>query len=345
MLRRLFYALIIGLAIFYIVRHFDELKLILHTLWQGDHRYMLLAVLAQFCWLTVLSANLLACYRLMGVQEHLSRVFTLVTAANFMSVIAPSLGAGTLAVLLADARQRGKAAGRVTTASYLYVMFDYIGLMVVMAISLAILIQYGLLSTFILGGATFIIVVGFGMIGLTVLGIRSAEQLKHAIAWLVRRSNQFLRTFTRRIVIDPVKAAGFAEDISEGLTEIRRKPWGLVIPFILALTRKSLMIVILYFVSLAFTTPFNLPTLIVSFMVSYLFTIASVTPSGVGFVEGAMAFIQTGMGINPVDSAAVIIAYRGVTFWLVALYGFVAFRRIHRGSQEQPEMDEAQSSE
>ncbi|TFH37795.1 MAG: flippase-like domain-containing protein [Anaerolineales bacterium] len=328
MLRRLFYALIIGVAVVYVSRHFDELKLLIQTLWQGDHRWILMAVLAQFVWLIVLSANLLACYRLMGVHEQLGRIFTLVTASNFMSVIAPSLGAGTLAVLLADARQRGKAAGRVTTASYLYVMFDYIGLMVVMSIGMVILSRHGLLSTFIIGGAAFILIVGFGMITLTIVGIRSAEQLQQAVQWLVRRLNRMLKPLVRRTLIDPEKAAGFATDIAEGLTEIRRAPWGLLIPFFLALTRKSMMIVILYFASLAFATPFNLPTLIVSFMVSYLFTIASVTPAGVGFVEGAMAIIQTGMGINPVSSAAVIIAYRGVTFWLVFLYGFVAFRRI-----------------
>jgi uncharacterized protein (TIRG00374 family) len=340
MLRRLFYMLIIGLAIFYVVRHYDELKLILLTLRQGDPRWILLAVAAQIIWLIVLSANLLACYRLMGVHERLSRIFTLVTAANFMSVIAPSLGAGTLAVLLTDAQQRGKAAGRVTTASFLFVMFDYLGLMVVMGIGIVILVQRGLLSTFIIGGVSFILVVGAGMITFTIVGVRSAQQLKRAIAWLVSRLNHSLIPLIRRNLIDTQKAAGFAGDIAEGLTAIRQRPWGLMLPFLLALTRKSMMIVILYFVSLAFAVPFNLPTLIVSFMVSYLFTIVSVTPSGVGFVEGAMAVTQTGMGINPVDSAAIIIAYRGITFWLVSLYGFVAIRHIgyQRTSQPSPDL-------
>jgi uncharacterized protein (TIRG00374 family) len=328
MLRRVLYALIVGVAIFYVVRHYDELKLVLQTLWRGDHRWMLMALLAQLAWLTVLSTNLLACYRLVGVRERLSRIFTLVTATNFMSVVAPSLGAGTLALLLADASQRGKATGRVTTASYLYVMFDYLGLLVVMTIGMVILSHHGLLSSFIIGGAAFIFIVGMTLIALTIVGIRSAQQLKHLIRGLVQQGNRLLRLLIRRTLIDPDKAEKYAADIAEGLGEIRQAPTGLIPPFLLALSRKSLMIVILYFVSLAFKAHFDLPTLIVSFMVSYLFTIASVTPGGVGFVEGAMAITQLGMGVSPVDSAAVIIAYRGITFWLVAFYGFIAIRRI-----------------
>jgi uncharacterized protein (TIRG00374 family) len=197
-----------------------------------------------------------------------------------------------------------------------------------MTLGMIILIRQNLLSAFILGGAIFIFIVGLGLISMTILGIRSAHQLKRVTQWLVRRINLLAYALIRMEIISKEKAETFADDITEGLSEIRRAPSRLVIPLILALARKSMMIVILYFVSLAFAAPFNLPTLLVSFMVSYLFTIASVTPSGVGFVEGAMALTQAGMGVNPVDSAAIIIAYRGITFWLVAFYGFIAIRRI-----------------
>ncbi len=328
MLRRVLYALVVGLAVYFVIRHFDELKLVLETLAKGDPRWMLLALGTQVIWLIVLSTNLLACYRLVGVRERLSRVFILTTSAIFMSVIAPSLGAGTLAVLLGDAQQRGKAVGRVSTASFLYVMFDYVGLLVVMTIGMIILYRHQLLSGYILGGASFIFIVGLCLIGIAILGIRSTHTLKRVLNGLVSKGNQYSRLLIKRELINSEKAEKFAEDIGEGLSEIRHHPLRLVIPLLLALARKSLMILILYFVSLAFYEPFNLPTLLVSFMVSYLFTIASVTPSGVGFVEGAMALTQKGMGVSPLHSAAVIIAYRGLTFWLVALYGFIAFRRI-----------------
>ncbi|MCJ7568866.1 MAG: flippase-like domain-containing protein, partial [Anaerolineales bacterium] len=65
-----------------------------------------------------------------------------------------------------------------------------------------------------------------------------------------------------------------------------------------------------------------------SFSVSYLFTIASITPSGVGFVEGAMALTQNAMGVNPLTSTAIALTYRGITFWLTLAYGFIAIRMI-----------------
>ncbi|HUS84652.1 MAG TPA: lysylphosphatidylglycerol synthase domain-containing protein, partial [Anaerolineales bacterium] len=77
-----------------------------------------------------------------------------------------------------------------------------------------------------------------------------------------------------------------------------------------------------------FHNSFGIETLLASFSVSYLFIIASITPSGVGFVEGAMVLTQNAMGVDPLTSTAIALAYRGITFWLTLAYGFFAIRVI-----------------
>jgi len=158
--------------------------------------------------------------------------------------------------------------------------------------------------------------------------VLSAHRMSRVLVWVTDLGNRILHPILKRDLLDRSKSEAFGLEVAEGLQEIRRSPRSLIIPAIYALLRKAIMVLILFLVSVAFHTPFDPGTLIASFCVSYLFTIASVTPSGVGFVEGAMGLAQTAMGINPATSVGIALTYRGLTFWLVLLYGFFAIRFV-----------------
>lgn len=328
MIRRIVYFVILALSIFFVARNHDELTIILRTLGRGNPGWLLLAVAAQVLWLVAIAGNLRSAYALTGMHEKIGHMTVLTAAANFINVIAPSYGAGAVAVFIADGQRRAKPAGKVTTASFLYLVYDYLGLMIVLAIGFILLNQRELLSTAIIGAATFVYAIGIGLILLTVVGVSSADRLDRVVVWLVSNLNRLLHPVVKRILINIEEARKFGADLAGGLGEIRRSPGNLLQPLAWALGRKAMMIVILFIISLAYDEPFDLPTSMVSFTVSYLFTIVSVTPSGVGFVEGAMSLIQIAMGVDPATSVAIAVAYRGLTFWLVLLYGFAAVRVI-----------------
>ena len=63
---------------------------------------------------------------------------------------------------------------------------------------------------------------------------------------------------------------------------------------------------------------------------SVLFYIVSPTPGGLGFVEGALILVLTSLGVPQAGATVVTLAYRGITFWLPFLLGFVALRRVKR---------------
>ena len=328
MLRKLFYSAIFLLTIFFVARNFEELKLILITFTQSDSRWLFIAMLAHILWLVTIAGNFWACYHLMGIHEKLRHLVPLTTAANFINVIAPSYGAGALAVLIKDGSRRGKPVGKVSTAAFVYLVYDYLGFLVVLSLGFSILSRRGLLDALLIGAAVFAVSIAVGLIILTAIGVHSADQLESAILWLVDLANRLLQPLFKRAVINRAKAQNFALDIADGLLQIRHSPRKLILPGVLALTRKAMMVIILFSVSLAFHNPFGIETLLASFSVSYLFTIASITPSGVGFVEGAMALTQNAMGVNPLTSTAIALTYRGITFWLTLAYGFIAIRMI-----------------
>ena len=90
------------------------------------------------------------------------------------------------------------------------------------------------------------------------------------------------------------------------------------------------LLLILAVIFLAFNVPFSFGTIVAGFSLGYLFWIISPTPSGIGFVEGALTLGLTSMNV-PLGAAAVIaLAYRGVTFWFPMLIGMLAFRWLFK---------------
>jgi uncharacterized protein (TIRG00374 family) len=328
MIRKVIYAIIFALTIFFVVHNYNELVIIINTLRRAEAGWLLVAVAAQLLWIVAIAGNLQSTYHLTGMRETLRRMIALTAAGNFINVVAPSYGAGAMAVFIADGQNRGKPAGKITTASFLYLVYDYLGLMIIMTIGFILLKLRGLLGTAIIGAGIFVSTIGVALTVATVVGIYSSDRLDRLIVWLVHAINRLLQPIIKKQLIDLDGARGFGVDLASGLKEIRRSPGNLIKPIGWALTRKTMMMVILYFVSRAYANPFDLATVIMSFTVSYLFTIASVTPSGVGFVEGAMSLIQVSMGIDPAKSVAIAVAYRGFTFWLILFYGFFAIRAI-----------------
>ena len=345
MIRRILYAIIFGLTLYFVIRHFNELRLIIQTMSRADGRWLLLAIVVQFLWLVSIAANLQSCYRLMGIDETLTRMVPLTAAGNFINVIAPSYGAGAMAVFIADGKRRGKPAGQVSTASFLYLVYDYAGFMIVLTLGFIVLIHRGLMTPVLIGAALFAIAIAISVISLTTIGVLSANRMARVLVWVTDLGNRILRPILKRDLLDRSKSEAFGHEVADGLHEIRRSPKSLVIPGIYALLRKAVMALILFLVSVAFHTPFDLGTLIASFCVSYLFTIASITPSGVGFVEGAMALAQTAMGIDPATSAGIALTYRGLTFWLVLVYGFFAIRFVGYKPDHARELEEEASEE
>ena len=110
-----------------------------------------------------------------------------------------------------------------------------------------------------------------------------------------------------------------------------RSEWRkLTVPFALALANKIVLIIILLLMFVAFKEPFTPGILIASFSLCYLFFYASPTPAGIGIVEGVMTLALKSMGV-PLSSATLItLTYRGFTFWLPLLVGFISFRFLTR---------------
>ena len=166
---------------------------------------------------------------------------------------------------------------------------------------------------------------------LLILGFYSEKQLGSVLAWIARLINRIVRPIRskkHKEYLSEQRAFEFSQEVADGVREIRHKPRDLFFPVLLALNSKILMILVLYCVFVASKVPISIGTLIAGFSVSFLFSIVSPTPSGIGIVEGILPLALNSFYI-PLGTAAIItLMFRGFTFWLPLLFGMVAFRWV-----------------
>jgi uncharacterized protein (TIRG00374 family) len=328
-MRRLLILLAISLGAFFIFSRAAQVEQVIDSFREGDPAWLALAIAAQFVWMLNVGASFWVIYRILGLREGFFHMGLVAMSAQFVSVVAPT-----------DGKKRGLRSGRVTTGGALFVFFEQSSLLAVVLLGLFFLFRLNQLSTSSV--LAMLVLAGIALVtGLVlVMGMRSPVLLANVLTRLGNLLNRMLHPLLRRDSVDISRAQPFAEDVYEGLQAVRKSPVKLLFPAALAFTSKALLITILGLIFVAFGQPFTITMLIASFSIGYLFYIVSPTPSGVGFVEGAMTLVLTSLGLSLAISIVITLAFRGVTFWITVLYGMLAMRWV--GLEQQPT---AQSTE
>lgn len=140
-MRKIIFAIIIILGVVFVYLNRAEVQAIVDTIQQGDLRYIGIAFGIEFLWLLNVAASFWFVYRALGLQEKFNKLVQLTVGANFVNVVAPSVGVGGLAVFISEARRRGYSFARVTVAGAVVVLFDYMGFIFVLAMGLVVLFR------------------------------------------------------------------------------------------------------------------------------------------------------------------------------------------------------------
>jgi glycosyltransferase 2 family protein len=325
-MRKIIISLVLFLAIVFVILRFSELQNIVATLHHSNYRFLVAAAIIELIWLFNSATDYGSIFRLLGINEKTPHLVLVATAANFVNVIAPSVGIGGMAVFLDDAARRNHSTGRVTVVGVLYILFDYLAFFCVLALGFIVLIRRNNLNAGELTAAAILLAIAAGVAFLLYLGYRSAERLGETLAWLARLVNRILHPFIHRDYLQEERAHSFANEAAEGIAMLRGKRKELLWPFLYAANNFALLICVLAFTFLAWGTPFSVGTLVGGFAIAYLFLIVSPTPSGLGVVEGAMTIALNTLRVQWEAAVLITLTYRLITFWLPLGIGAVAFR-------------------
>jgi uncharacterized protein (TIRG00374 family) len=327
-MRKFLIAVAILFGIYFVLTRLANVRQVVATLQHGDWRWLALAILVHLTWMVNFGATFRAIYRLLGMEEDVLRLMMVTATANFFTVVTPSAGMGGIAVFMTEARERKLPAGRVTAAAALFVLYDYLGALIVLALGLIVLIRRQQLDAADIGASIILALYALALAVVLYLGTRADARLGNLLAWAGRGINRALRPFLHHDYLDIRRAHGFAHDISDGLQNARQSPGALMLPAALSLNGKALMICMLFLMFMAFGIPFSVGTLIAGFSIAFLFTIVSPTPSGIGIVEGVMTLALNSLHVPLAPAAVITLAYRGYTIWLTLIYGLIAIRWI-----------------
>lgn len=331
-MRKIFGALILLLAVAFVLFSLSELKDVAETLQRSNFWFLIGAFALEVLWIYNVAVTCRLLYQLVGLEERTTHLFLVVAAANFVNVVAPSAGIGGMAVFVDDARQRNHAGGKVTVVSAVFIVLDYAAFICVLVLGMIALIRRNNLPSSAIVAAFILLGIASALAFLVYLGYRSADELGHALAWLARLVNRLVRPFLRRPYLSEARAYEYANEMAEGFAALRGKRREFILPFLYALNSKALLICILMMTFLAFSTPFSAGLLVGSFSIAYLFLIVSPTPSGVGFVEGALTVALRSLGVPLGTATLIALTYRAVTFWFPLALGAITFRVL----QNQP---------
>jgi len=325
-MRKIVVALVLLLAVGFVVLRFSELQNILDTLHHSNYRFLIAAVIIEIIWLYNSATVYSTLYRLVGLKEKSSHLILVATAANFVNVVAPSVGIGGIAVFLDDAQRQNHSSGRVTVVGVLYILMDYIAFFCVLALGMIVLVRRNNLNAGELTAVAILLAIAAGVAFLLYLGSRSAVKLGNALAWLARLINRIMKPFVHRDYLLEERAHYYAQEISEGISMLRGKRKEILWPFLYSLNNFALLLCVLAFTFLTLGTPFTVGTLVGGFAISYLFLIVSPTPSGLGVMEGVMTLVLTTLGVKLEAAALITLTYRFITFWFPLVVGAIAFR-------------------
>ena len=336
-MRKLIVIIVLLLGVALVIFSFSELENIIQTLQNANPWFLALALLVQGGWFYVLGWTFQSIYGLLGLKEGRLRLTAVAVASSFVNVVTPSAGMGGLAVFISDGHSRDHPPGRVTVAAALFLLFDQVAFLCVLALGIIVLIRHNNLNAADISASLILLAIACVIAFLLYLGYHSAEALGNALAKMARFVNRIMHPFIHREYLSEARAHAFAAEVADGLGSLPEKPRSLVRPFLLALANKTLLMGILVCAFLSFEVHFTAGTIIGGFAIAYLFLIVSPTPSGIGVVEGVMALALDSLGVGFSQAVIITLVYRGFTFWLPLAVGALAFRGLHLETTRSPE--------
>ncbi len=328
MKRRWILWLLIIIFVWVVVTRFTEIEKLALTLAHGKWEWVLAAVLVQALYFSAFAGSYWTAFSTVEVKSRWIDLLPVLFGSLFVNVVVPVGGAGGAALFVDDAARRGQSSSRATTGLLLQLIADYTAFSLILAIGMAYLFKQHDLKTYEIVTAVLLLALIIGLVAVMFMGVWNPSLLRRLLGWLQLLANQLAGKLKR----PPFLADDWAASNTIGLTTaaqaMLQHPLRMAGTLGFALGAHLLDILTLYCLFLAFYGPIQVGPLVAGYAMGILFWIVSITPQGIGVVEGVMTLVYTSLGVPPNIAATVSLAFRGLTFWLPLLTGFVLLRKV-----------------
>ena len=319
-IRNLLIGLVIVIVLAVVLLRGDQLVELVETMKKGAAIPLIAALCTQLG--KYFAQSFAYSFAFEAVDEHMDPRSTLplVFGTFFMNTIAPSLNLAGTTLVVDDARRRGIAPGKATSAALLMQITVDSGFATIMLIGFAILAAtVGLSPLWFLLGLVVIALVSV-MVLILVLGRKRPALVLRILRPIERLVDRIRARFKKPPLDSWVERAVASFSDAAGL--IGHNPKTTAKVFGCSIVASSCELACFCLVGVAFGVTYP-EALICGYVVATLFAMISITPQGVGVVEAAVVVAFTSFGASSAAGLSIALVYWGIVFWMPFLIGAV----------------------
>ncbi|OQA52978.1 MAG: hypothetical protein BWY43_00266 [candidate division WS2 bacterium ADurb.Bin280] len=328
---QLLFLLISIVFIIVFVFKFSELSNTVELLMSGSVFFLLCVIALQVLSIINRGALYHSVYDYFGARDTLRRLTYLSLSSNFINLVAPAGGLSGMTIFISEAEDQGMSKSRAIFVNIFIYFLIYSVFIAALLFGLFYLFFNHQLQKYIIITAAIL----FGMIVVilfaAIIAFEGASRVKNVIGFIAKLVNSVAGFLQRRkIIISNTDVHVVSEEVHECIKILKRKSKGLFLPVLHVFLLEAIDVITLYYLFLSFGYPVYPGVLITLYSVGVLFSLVSITPSGLGIVEATMILVAAGLGIPVELASVVVIGYRLVTFWLPFLLGYYSFRKMQK---------------
>ncbi len=310
------------------VTRLTEIEALIGTLSRGRWEWVLVAAVLQMAYYAAFAALYQSAFHVVGVESRIGQLFPVVLAAVFVTAVAPSGGASAAALLINDAARRRQSTARAAAGFLLARVANFSTFILVLIAGLIYLFSQRTLQTYQIAGAALLVGLTIVQGGLLALGLRHPAWLHRSLGRVQRGLNGVSCRLGRSVRLPDGWAGRVTVELRGAAVAIAAHPWHLARLLAVSLAVQFVDLACLCALFRAFRQPVGPGALVAGYAIGILFWIVSITPQGIGAVEGVMALTYTSLHIPAEKAIAVALMFRGLTLWLPLAVGFFALRRL-----------------
>lgn len=327
MIRRWMYWFLVLAFIWIVATRFNEITDFSFTLSQGRFKWVLIAVALQILHYLVSSASFRTAFAIVGVESRVRDLLPLLFGSVLVSVVAPSGGASCAALFVDHSARRGQSPGRTAAGVLLQHISSLAAFMLILSAGLVYLGTQRGLQLYQITAALILLLAVSLISGVLVLAMRYPLLFRRLLGQLQRAINALVCKFKDVTLITDDWVEVHASEFIEAGAAIIAQPRWLVSTLAVLLVAHLVNMGVLYSLFLAFSQSIQIGPLVAGYAIGILFLIISVTPQGVGVVEGIMPLTFASLGVPASAATITVLAFRGLSLWLPLLVGFLLLRR------------------
>ncbi|HSM55954.1 MAG TPA: flippase-like domain-containing protein [Candidatus Sulfomarinibacteraceae bacterium] len=342
--RRWLLWVLIASFLWLVLTRLNEIENLVETLSSGIWLWVLAAGLLQIVYFVFQARVYQVAFTVVDVRTPLYGLVPVVIGSMFINAVAPSGGTAGVALYVDDAVQRGQSGPRAAAGTLLGITGTYAGFGALVLFSLFYLRSAQALRLHEVVGAMVLLAFIVSLSTLLLLGGSHPGLLRRLLGAVQGLANRVAARVDRAPFLAPHWSAKTAEEFSNAATAARARPGQLPVMLLWAVAAHLVQVLSLYALFLAFRQPPVVGVVAAGYAIGHLFVIIAPTPPGIGYVETLMPRTLMALDVPGAAATIIVLAFRGLTFWIPMLVGFLLLRQLRSLGAEERTLTELWSA-